>query len=181
MRSSAAAAPPLRGGVRKRRSAQAPASSGKRSAEAAKRTFVLIPTSGKRALIRFLSLSARSEQALERGEGARARLGIAEQPPMVMHDERDAEKLEHQLLGIGVARELPFVERLPYRALQRLDPGALARGERIAHRPGLVVKFGGAADHRAAAGQLGRLGPVEPVAEHGAKARHAARLGERWL
>src|SRR5947209_6812360 len=103
MRSSAAAAPPVRAGVRNSRSAHAPASSGKRSADAAKRTFVLIPTSGRRALMRFLWLSARSEQALERGEGARARLGIAEQPPVVMHDQRDAEKLEHQLLGSGVA------------------------------------------------------------------------------
>src|SRR3954465_496091 len=94
MRSSAAAAPPVRGGVRNSRSAQAPASSGKSSADAAKRTFVLILGSGRLALISFLSLLA--EQALERGEGARARLGIAEQPAVVMHDERDAEKLEHQ-------------------------------------------------------------------------------------
>src|SRR5690349_24630148 len=40
--SAAAAASALRGGVRNIRSAQAPASSGKSSAEAANRTFVLI-------------------------------------------------------------------------------------------------------------------------------------------
>jgi hypothetical protein len=42
IRSSAAATPPLRGGVRNMRSAHAPASSGKSSADAANRTFVLI-------------------------------------------------------------------------------------------------------------------------------------------
>ena len=52
MRSSDAAAAPVRGGVRKRRSAQAPASSGKSSAEAANRTFVLILGSDSVALMR---------------------------------------------------------------------------------------------------------------------------------
>src|SRR5580765_5766223 len=103
MRSSAAAAPPVRGGVRNRRSAQAPASSGKSHAEAAKRTFVLIL--GRRRLVLMgavLTLFAGSEQPLERFERARARLRIAEQPAMVMHDERDAEELEDQLFGIGI-------------------------------------------------------------------------------
>src|SRR5207253_6884323 len=127
IRSSAAAAPPVRGGVRNRRSAQAPASSGKSSAEAANRTFVLILGNRRLALMRgLLSLFAGSEQAFERFECARTRLRIAEQPAVVMDDQGDAEELEDQLLGIGVAGELAFVDRLLRRALQRIDPRALA-------------------------------------------------------
>jgi hypothetical protein len=96
---------------------------------------------------------------------------------MVMHDQGGAEHLEGDLLGVGVARELAFFDRLLHRALQRLDPGALPAGKHVAHGAGLVVELGRAADHRAATGQLGRLGPVEPVGEHRAQARDAARLG----
>jgi len=46
------------------------------------------------------------EQRVERGEGALAGLAVAEQPPVVVHHERDAEHLEGDLLGIGVRGEL---------------------------------------------------------------------------
>jgi len=100
---------------------------------------------------------------------------------MVVDDERDAEHLEGDLLGIGMRRDLALVDRLAHGALEGLDPGALAAGEHLAHRPGLVVELARAADHRAAAGQLGRLGPVEPIDEHRFQALHAARPGHRRL
>ena len=119
------------------------------------------------------------DKRVERRERARARLFVAEQAPVVMHHQRDAEHFEGDLLGIGARRELSFLERLLHRALERVDPGALASGEHVAHRAGLVVKFGRAADHRAAAGQVRRFGPVEPVDEHRLQARYAARFPER--
>src|SRR3954453_22427541 len=51
---------------------------------------------------RLLSLFAGSEQAFERFERARTRFRIAEQPAVVMDDQRDAEELEDQLLAIGI-------------------------------------------------------------------------------
>ncbi len=100
---------------------------------------------------------------------------------MVVHHQRDAEHLESDLLRIGDGGQLAFLHGLLHGALERIDPGALAASEHVAHRAGLVVEFGGAADHRAAAGQLGRLRPIEPVGEHGAQARYAARLRQGGL
>ena len=110
IRSSAlAAASAARGGVRNRRSAQAPASSGNSSREAAKRTFVLIlgkrravgmaSSSIRKAALRWNSESSASERAL-------AGFPVAEQAPVVVHHERDAEHLEGDLLGVGVRGEL---------------------------------------------------------------------------
>src|SRR5437867_4871166 len=112
------------GGVRNRRSAHAPARSGNSSRVAANRTFVLIcgrgsvagmagPRSGNGVTL---------EKGIERGERALAGFLVAEQAPVVMHHERDAEHLEGDLLGIGVFGELAFLDRLAHGALQRLDP-----------------------------------------------------------
>src|SRR5438105_9510396 len=119
------------GGVRKRRSAHAPARSGKSSRVAANRTFVLIcgkgsvagmagPRSGNGVTL---------EKGIERGERALAGFLVAEETPVVMHHERDAEHLEGDLLGIGLLDELAFLHRLAHGTLQRVDPGALAAGE----------------------------------------------------
>src|SRR5262247_3146472 len=156
--SAAAAASPLRGGVRNRRSARLPASSGNSRREAAKRTFVLIwgRAAEKGMAIPFLAgncaqrLGGRgvaSEQRLERSQGASPGLRITEQAAVVVHDQRDAEHLERDLLGVGIGQELALIDALAHAALQRLGPGALAAGEHVTHRAGLVVEFGRAAEH----------------------------------
>ena len=121
------------------------------------------------------------EERLHRVQRALAGALVAEQAPVVVRHQRDAEQLERQLFRVGARRELALLDGLPRRAVEGIDPAALAGGERVAHQAGLVVEFRGAADHRAAARQVGRFGPVEPAQEEGAEPGQAARLGQRGL
>src|SRR5688572_26904480 len=83
--SALAAAFRARGGVRNRRSAQAPARSGNSRCEAANRTFVLILGSEKAW---GMASSLTGDQFVQGGQGARPGFGIAEQAPMVVYHQR---------------------------------------------------------------------------------------------
>ena len=93
---------------------------------------------------------------------------------MVVAGEHDAEHLEGDLLRIGVALEVAFVDRQAHRLLADGIAAMLVGDHRVADRPGPVVVFVGGRDHDAAARQARGEGPVEPALEERAQPRQPA-------
>jgi len=88
--------------------------------------------------------------------------------------------LEGQLLLVDAGAQVSFFPGLADRALQRAQPGLHRVHQRVAHRPGAVVEFDGAADVQAPRIDLDG-GPVHPVAKQRSQPRQAARLLHRRI
>src|SRR5258705_3053188 len=194
MRSSAVASICGRGGVRKRRSAQAPARPGASSAVAANRTFVLIFGSerlaGMEAPFRYLAGGGRAQARLDRrgvarnqlvegGKRALARFLVAEQAAVVVVREDDAEHLEGDLLRIGAGLEVPFLDREAHSFFAKRAAAALVGDDRVADRARPVVVFVRRRDHDAASVQARGGCPVEPALEDRVQPRQSALDLER--